>query len=169
LDFDQVRTGLLGSLDHLHQTLAAEADGDGLQVVFWLGRLPLGRRLVRDGELVVGPVLVELGAAKLQGAGEVVLAKLVPLGNVTEAGEEIAPQHQPLVRILLGGELIEVVLGEIGGGLRATARIGRRTTFVTRVEGIGGAYSGINNDNSRGTLPSTYEDLRVIFSLWWEW
>jgi hypothetical protein len=59
--------------------------------------------------------------------------------------------------------------GEIGGGLRATARIGRRTTFVTRVEGIGGAYSGINNDNSRGTLPSTYEDLRVIFSLWWEW
>ena len=79
------------------------------------GRLPLGRRLVRDGELVVGPVLVELSAAKLQGAGEVVLAKLGPLGNVTETGQEIAPQHQPLVRILLGGELIEVVLGEIGG------------------------------------------------------
>jgi Flp pilus assembly protein TadD len=58
---------------------------------------------------------------------------------------------------------------EFGGGLRATARLGRRTTMVGRVEYLGGTYFGRDNDNSRGTLPASYDDVRAALSLWWEW
>lgn len=59
--------------------------------------------------------------------------------------------------------------GELGAGLRATARLGRLTAFIARLEYLGGAYAGRNADNSQGTLPSSYQDLRFTVSLWSEW
>lgn len=58
---------------------------------------------------------------------------------------------------------------EFGGGLRATARIDRGIRIVTRAEYLGGIYSGREADNSRGTLPASYADLRITISLWCEW
>lgn len=58
---------------------------------------------------------------------------------------------------------------EIGGGLRFTARLRRATSLITRLEYLGGSYLGIDNDNSRGTLPAAYEDLRLTISLWADW
>ncbi len=59
--------------------------------------------------------------------------------------------------------------GELGAGLRTTARLGSLTTLVTRLEYIGGAYLGRNTDNSQGTLPGSYQDIRLTISLWSEW
>lgn len=59
--------------------------------------------------------------------------------------------------------------GELGAGLRATARLGRRTSLITRLEYIGGAYMGRDTDNSQGTLPGSYQDIRLTISLWSEW
>ena len=59
--------------------------------------------------------------------------------------------------------------GEAGAGTRAIARLGRRTSLITRLEYLGGAYYGRNSDNSQGTLPSSYQDLRLTLSLWSEW
>ena len=58
---------------------------------------------------------------------------------------------------------------EAGAGLRTTARLQRSTSLIARVEYLGGAYAGTNAQNSRGTLPGTYQDLRITVSLWSEW
>ena len=58
---------------------------------------------------------------------------------------------------------------EVGGGLRLTARLRRSTSLITRLEYVGGSYLGIANDNSRGTLPAAYEDIRLTISLWSDW
>jgi len=58
---------------------------------------------------------------------------------------------------------------EAGGGLRATVRLQRSTSLIARAEYLGGAYLGTNAQNSRGTLPATYTDLRITVSLWSEW
>lgn len=58
---------------------------------------------------------------------------------------------------------------EAGLGLRLITKLLPMTSLITRVEYVGGAYFGVDNQNSRGSLPSAYDDFRITLSLWAEW
>ena len=76
--------------------------------------LAVGRGFFGHGELVVGAVLVELGPPQFQRAGQVVFAKLRSLDDVAKPGQEVAANHQPLLRVLLGLQLVDVEFCPIG-------------------------------------------------------
>ena len=76
-------------------------------------RLAIGGRLLGDREFVVGPRLVEFGPSQFQAAGQVVLAELDPLDDVPKPSKQVAPQHHPLVGVLLRPQLVDVKLCEV--------------------------------------------------------
>ena len=72
------------------------------------------RGVVGHGELVVGPILVELGLPQLQLPGGQVFAKLGPLGDVAKPLEQISPQREPLSGVGLLEQHVDVELGPVG-------------------------------------------------------
>ena len=72
------------------------------------------RGVVGHGELVVGPIFVELGLPQLQLPGGQVFAKLGPLGDVAKPLEQISAQSEPLSGIGLLEQHVDVELGPVG-------------------------------------------------------